>query len=404
MRVLIPSIIWPSPEHSERAANVILNELITGLLQVVDLNVLFLKMSPWWEPSSPRPRGLLDGPTYLQTLVVPRPRDKPRLTAKSRVYPQVGQVRASDLPIARSEYDVVMPVLSDWVTMLISDWEVPKAAYYGNPDPKVARARMMLERKFGEGEIESRLKQTARVHLLERVHNQQMKQFAVLSNVARNDAFYYTEQGHPRSLYVQNVWPDRFPDLKRREPVRGESFRIVGNVGRLSSTANSFGLYSLGRELVPRLRGRIPNFVVDVFGAGEPYPTVRRSLNVKEVRLRGFVPDIDKEIHEADVFVCLNNASMFKVCHTRYLHAWSLKTCVIAHKDASLSIPEMKHGQNALLGGSQDEIADLIVEASLDRKLRNRVALGGYETFRQSFTGTSVGNRIAAKMLTSVFN
>jgi hypothetical protein len=98
------------------------------------------------------------------------------------------------------------------------------------------------------------------------------------------------------------------------------------------------------------------------------------------------------------VFLCLNNASRFKVGHTRYLHAWSLGGCVVAHRDAALSMPEMISGENCLLGGSPAEIADMVAAVARDAGSRRRLGEAGYATFVEKFTAKPVVDQILARL------
>jgi hypothetical protein len=135
-----------------------------------------------------------------------------------------------------------------------------------------------------------------------------------------------------------------------------------------------------------------------VFGAGAPHPAVAASLRSSEIRMRGFVDDIDDELMTAPVFLCTNNGSRYKVGHTRYLHAWSLGGCVVAHRDAALSMPEMVSGENCLLGGSSAEIADMIAAVARDPALRRRLGEAGYATFVEKFTAGPVVDQIMARI------
>jgi hypothetical protein len=229
---------------------------------------------------------------------------------------------------------------------------------------------------------------------MERFHLLIMKRYDYLGDVAANDADYYRQHGHPNAFYVRNVWLDRFGESWRRQRAseRTDPFVIVGSVGKLDGTANTHGLEILGRDVVPELRRAMGGqaFEVHVCGAGTLNPGVADCLKAPEVRMRGFVDDIDGEMTTAPVFMCLNNASRYKVGHTRYLHAWSLGACVIGHRDAALSMPEMVSGENCLLGASAAEIADMTRAVAADPALRRRLGEGGYRTFRDKFTAPPV--------------
>ena len=65
----------------------------------------------------------------------------------------------------------------------------------------------------------------------------------------------------------------------------------------------------------------------------------------------GFVDDIDAELQAAKVFLLCNNSHPdYVVGHTRILHAWSLGSCLVAHLGMARAMPEIVHGENALLG------------------------------------------------------
>ena len=174
-----------------------------------------------------------------------------------------------------------------------------------------------------------------------------MRQYDLLGDVAANDALYYQQKGHPNAFYIQNIWIDRFgaswEETRQRLEIKTPA-KIIVNVGQLGATANRYGMEILAKEVAPALRDllrEIP-YELHILGKGEIIEPLRRLLDSPEIKIRGFVDDIDKEFFEASLFVCLNNASPFKVGHTRYLHAWSLGICVIAHRDAALSMPEIR--------------------------------------------------------------
>jgi glycosyltransferase involved in cell wall biosynthesis len=234
---------------------------------------------------------------------------------------------------------------------------------------------------------------------LERAHNAIMKRYELLGDVAANDASYYVSKGHTNAFYIRNVWIDRFGSgwrERRRALETVEPLVIIGNVGKLDGTANRLGLEYLGTELLPALRKRLARgtFRVEILGAGQLDPQIKRHFSGSDVVFRGFVPDIDEALLAAPIFLCVNNATQYKVGHTRYLHAWTLGATVIAHQDAALSMPEIKHEQNALLGRDAQEIADLLVRAGKDRLLRERLGEGGWETYRTHFTAEHVATDI----------
>jgi glycosyltransferase involved in cell wall biosynthesis len=86
------------------------------------------------------------------------------------------------------------------------------------------------------------------------------------------------------------------------------------------------------------------------------------------------------------------------VGHTRYLLAWSLGACVVAHSDAALSMPEIVDGQTALLGDDAEGLADAIARAAADRALCRKIGEGGWETYRTLFRAESVAPDIVGRL------
>jgi hypothetical protein len=314
-------------------------------------------------------------------------------------YPYVDQGAPIAKALAAWNADALMVPWSEWLTAACSTVPVLKFAYYGNPDHKTGRMRTLHDRKLN-GWSFGYLRLRVGLSRLEQVHNRIMRRYELLGDVAANDAAYYAEGGHPNAFYIRNVWIDRFGEgwrERRRELEQPGPLVIIGNVGKLGGTANRYGLDYLGREVLPELRKRMApgTFRIEILGSGELEPRIRAALEGPDVVFRGFVPDIDEAMLAAHVFLCTNNATPFKVGHTRYLHAWTLGSCVVAHRDATLSMPEIRHNETALLGQNASEIADLIVRAGQDQTLRDRIGNAGWEAYLAKFKAETVAKDIS---------
>ncbi|MCF8150171.1 MAG: glycosyltransferase family 4 protein [Sulfuritalea sp.] len=283
---------------------------------------------------------------------------------------------------------------------------VPKFVYYGNPNHKPPEAQFRYPALF---DIETsgligRLK-FGILKLLNRAREiQHLRMMAACEATANNaliDASYYTAMGHPRSIYLQNMWPDAAGGaVFGGRPAADGLTHICGSVGNVGATGNTFGLHFLGAELMPCLRTRLGDeaAVMDIFGGGKPRSLVASVLRDPSIRLRGWVGDLNAEIVRSAAFLVLTNAYGFNVGNTRILLAWSLGACVIAHTSSALSMPEMVHGENALLGETAEEIADLVVQAIRDPDLRARVGRGGYDTFLKYYRSETVVPRMLVEI------
>lgn len=411
MNLLVIGNVCPHVDHTVRAANVVVHELVCALAAQGHGDVGYLRIKRHADPaqSEVERAGVASlraaGVTVLDELALDlppasRPAWRKLLTPKrTDFYPEsVFASRVADA-IASFQPNMIVVPWSEWITALCADLPVMKFAYYGNPDHKAGTYRAMFDRCHGISRF-SPLRVAAYLRLLEAQHIKVVKQYDLLGDVAANDAAYYVSKGHPHAFYIQNIWIDRFgaewQALRERAAAPGKPAKIIVSVGQLGATANRYGLEILGKEVAPLLRNMLADipYELHILGMGELIEPLRLLLDSPEIKVRGFVDDIDQEMFEATAFVCLNNASPFKVGHTRYLHAWSLGMCVVGHEDAALSMPEMRHRENCLLGGTPYEIATLICEAVEQPTLRAQMGQSGYDTFRKHFMAKQVAGKL----------
>jgi glycosyltransferase involved in cell wall biosynthesis len=306
--------------------------------------------------------------------------------------------------------DVVIPVWSYEVTAAAAGLPCVMYAFYGNPDHKVYQANLRLfwrwERRWSAGWLLRHVADRLRVRAVERVHLAQLRRYDLIAENAFNDAKYYEAQGVRGVHYLRNLWPNPPADdiwvalrdaLEKTDPIK-----IAGNLGHIDATGNTFGLLSLGSEIVPALKRRLGSdqFEMHVYGRRQPRAFVARHLDDPTIRLRGFVDDIETELLSCPVFLLANNRFDFKVGHTRVLHAFALGACVVAWRDTALAMPELVHDRNILLADNPDQMAELIVAAGRDRSLRRRIGREAVETLRQYFNPDTniheMGERIHA--------
>jgi glycosyltransferase involved in cell wall biosynthesis len=312
----------------------------------------------------------------------------------------------------RKRVNVALPdiILSIWSWEALSATYditgVPKFVYYGNPNHKPLESQMRFPELFDiptSGFVNRlrfalyRLFNKAR----ELQHLKMMAQCEVTANNSIVDVQYYSNAGHPHSIYIQNMWPE-----DPKGPIYGgditsdDSIRLVGSVGNLGATGNTFGLNYLGGKLAPELEAQLEtdNLLINIYGGGEPRSTVKKVLHRNSIVLCGWVDDLVKELHHSHAFLVLTNVDGFIVGNTRILLAWSLGSCVIAHSNSALAMPEIKHMENTLLADTPQELAELIIQVSKDDELRKRIGRGGYETFKKYYMSDVVVPQMLSAM------
>lgn len=312
-----------------------------------------------------------------------------------------------DARVRAEQADVLLSVWS-WEGLAASCrvTRVPKLMYYGNPDHLPEAARLRHPDIF-DGSFTRTLRGWVRRRVAlwrnrrrKALHLWMMRQCEITVNNSALDARFYAAHGHPCSLYLQNLWPP-MPEERAPPPISAPEapVKLIGSVGRLGATGNSFGLHFLGKELLPRLAARFAGrpFEVHLFGHGEPAPGVARYLDDPRIIRRGWVDDLAGEIRSAHAFLVLTNASpSFLVGNTRILLAWALRTCVVTHANSALAMPELQHGENILLGRDADAVAEAIIQAVDDLALRRRIGEGGYATFQRYYRSDVVLPKLLA--------
>ncbi len=303
--------------------------------------------------------------------------------------------------------EIAIPMWNYEVTAAAAGLPCPIYAFYGNPEHKVYEANLALqwhwERRLSPAWLARHAADRLRIRAIETVHLAMMRRFALIAQNAANDVVYYERQNIPGIHYLRNMWPAPTDDAwrARRDALeQTRPIKIAGNLGHLSATANSFGLWAIGAEILPALRHRLGpgGFEMHIYGRLQPRTYLKEALAGPEVQFRGFIDDIDTELYSCPIFLLANNRYNFKVGHTRVLHAFALGACIVAYRDTALAMPELVDGENILLADNGDEIADQIARAARDVALRRRLGAAGLATLRTLFNPADNVEEMARRM------
>jgi hypothetical protein len=233
-------------------------------------------------------------------------------------------------------------------------------------------------------------------------HLRRLRGLSAAANICALDAAYYSEHGVPCD-YLPNTWPDFFGDGWRERRDGAEAGRakvgVLANIGSVNATGNGFGLEYLTREVLPSLAaGLAERIEVNVCGGGKLDAALAGELEARGVRIRGFVDDIDAEVLANRAFLLLNNAGPYTGGYTRVIYAFSSGACLVAHRRLADSMPEVKHGENALLGSSGAEIAELLRQVVSDPALARRLGEGGRRTYEQAYRPEIIARGLLERM------
>ena len=233
----------------------------------------------------------------------------------------------------------------------------------------------------------------------ERRHLARFRLLRSASNICALDTAYYAGHGVPCS-YISNTWDDPLglDWLARRTSLEAGvgGIQILGNIGAVGATGNTFGMRYFTREVLPILSQTAGDldWAVAICGGGKLAPDVEQALDHPRVRVKGFVEDIDAEMLASGIFLLLNNAGPYTGGYTRVVYTFATGACLIAHANLKKSMPELASGTNCLLGETPMEIAGLIKEAMTDEKLRRRLGAAARRTFETEYAPKAVSTKL----------
>ena len=293
--------------------------------------------------------------------------------------------------------------------------EIPRIAYQGDVDFAALAVRLQDWRLFSSDGNNRLARLWRRPKLLaqhlqlaqfKRVHFQLMRPVRVIANVTASNAQVYRAQGHPRAIYIPNTW-ERSDDGQEgngtRRSLTADGTRpinIIGHLGYLNRTGSTYGLRFLLEDVAPRLRHVMEGrpYQIHIIGGGEAAPSLKRLLIQEGVIVHGYVEDLDHALRSSDVFLLLNNVGGYRVAYTRHLVAWSMGLCLVVHRNSQEAIPEIQHMENALVGSTADDIANLVALATTNAEVNQRIRAGGKATYEQYFRPSVIAKALCEEM------
>ena len=164
-------------------------------------------------------------------------------------------------------------------------------------------------------------------------------------------------------------------------------------IGHLRGTATLDGL-SVFRKMLPHLERALgpEGFKVRVVGGYEPPAELAPLFAHPAVEFAGFVDDVGAEFRRANVL--LVPVSIKLGVRVRVLTGFSYGNCIVTHEANARGIPELSHGENALLGSDAEQLAQEVACALGDPDLRTRLAAGARATYERFFTPEAAGGQL----------
>ena len=218
---------------------------------------------------------------------------------------------------------------------------------------------------------------------------------------AAHHARWFRRHGVPNCIYIPPPTRDPVGSNWRelRDSFSGrEKFRIL-LIGHFAGIASISGLRSFITKILPRLEKELGADAFEVHAVGDysKNPNLAAQLRAhSSVKLRGYVENVDEEFLSADVLLVPTPINLGT--RTRVIEGFSYGCCVVAHEANALGIPQMLHEKNALMARDGVGLADAVIRAFSDNKLRARLQSNARRTFEEHFSLDSAGALLTAEL------
>lgn len=183
------------------------------------------------------------------------------------------------------------------------------------------------------------------------------------------------------------------PDWRSRRAEDPEGLRILLGPSNLGATSTSAGLTHFARAVLPELErgadaaGR--RLVVRVVGEGDPPAALARLLPRPTVELTGRVEPADEEFLRADAQLVPTPFVLGK--RVRIIVGWTFGTPVVAHTAETKNLPELRQGENVLLGTGAGLAAGLL-------RAGEELGAGGRTTYERLFHPSVAGHALVERL------
>ena len=289
---------------------------------------------PKWLPFGPARRSCAASNLIREAIDPVRGRDDPYFAAP--------EIEAKRLVSSGADAAILFwDTAYEQVAEALTDHGMPVFGYLARPPFASAQATLPQRRAGLRRYVEG-----LRLNTKARRHFSRLRKLTGAKNICALDAAWYSREG-VACRYLPNTWPDPSGDDWAAVRVAAEGRRsgvhILGNIGGLNATGNSYGMAYLADHVLPLLDRHMPGmeWTVNICGRFELPPELTRLTQHRHIALRGFVPDIDDEVAGNHIFLLLNNAGPYTGGYTRVIYAFATGACLIAHRRLADSMPEL---------------------------------------------------------------
>jgi glycosyltransferase involved in cell wall biosynthesis len=281
--------------------------------------------------------------------------------------------------------------------------DFPKFATVGDPAhlPFLFRSSLLGGYEAGRSlkkRVQAALHRALQVPALVRLQHAMLAECQARGAFAAHHAEMFARAGGFRCDYLRTPTPDPLP--ARSLPPRAGRFKIM-HIGHLQGIATLAGVEMLVRDILPRLRTRLPPDSFEVHLVGGFFETMPAELQAalradSAVRIRGQVTPADDEFLSSDILLVPTPIELG--IRVRIITGFSFGSCIVAHEANRKGIPELEDGVNALVGGDGASLADACARVYADPALKAALGRKARETYEAAFSLEAAGGALCRTM------
>jgi len=194
------------------------------------------------------------------------------------------------------------------------------------------------------------------------------------------------------------------PDLagpqwrERRAAAQADAAPRILMIGHLRGIGTISGLHLFVPEILPLLTRELgrDGFEVHVVGGQDPPAAFAEGLRHPAVRLRGQIERPEAEFFAAHVLLAPNPTTTG--ASARILSGLTFGSCIVAHTDSLVGIPELRHGVNSLLASDGAGLARDTIAALRDGRLRDRLGDEARRLYESAFSPPVAAGRLVQEL------
>ena len=199
------------------------------------------------------------------------------------------------------------------------------------------------------------------------------REYDLVVTVSEHDARWVRERYRPRRVITVPLPVDA--GYFAAAPAEAQQPGQIVFTGLMNHPPNADAAVFFAREVLPRVRARVPGARFQVVGRHAP-PEVLELAALEGVEVTGAVPDVRPHLAQASVVVV--PLRFGSGARQKILEAWCLGRCVVSTPLGAEGL-EAEDGRNLLLAEGAEALAEQVARALSDAGLRDSLRRAGRE-------------------------